>query len=148
MRIARLISSLPGLAVVLLLTGCVKRVEVAPVSTVGAAVVLEQFLGAVNANDLRQMGGLFGTKDGPVNGIDERENVEKRMFVFASVLRHDDYKLEGQQIVPGRLDEAIQLHVTLTQGKKQVTVPFTMVRSKADQWLVEIFDMQKVMNQR
>lgn len=148
MRIAKLPRTVLGLALVLAVSACVQRVEVAPARLVGAAVVLEQFLGAANSNDLRQMGSLFGTREGPINVRDDQDNVEKRMFVFANVLRHDDYKVEGEQIVPGRLDEAIQLHVTLTQGTKKVTVPFTMVRSKADQWLVEQFDMQKILNQR
>jgi hypothetical protein len=144
MRIAKLVT----LGLVLVAAACVKRVEERPARTMGAGLVLEQFLTAANSNDLRQMGNLFGNKDGPVSKRDNQDNVEKRMFVLANVLRHDDYKLEGEQIVPGRLAEAIQLQVTLTSGTRKVTVPFTMVRSKADQWLVEDFDMTKILNQR
>ena len=145
MRIAKLIS----LGLVLAAAACVQKViENRPGSSVGAGVVLEQFLTAANSNDLRQMGNLFGTRDGPIINRDEADNVEKRMFVFANALRHDDYKVEGEQIVPGRLNEAIQLLVTLTNGPKKLTVPFTLVRSKSDQWLVEEFDLKAILNQR
>ena len=117
--------------------GCSQRVEVTPVRLVAPAMVVEQFLGAVNAKDYMRMGSLFGTKDGPVTERDDQDNVEKRMFALASVLRHEDYKVEGEQPVPGRPDEAVQLTVIMTIGEKKFTVPFTVVRSKGESWLVE-----------
>ena len=115
---------------------------------VGPTLVLEQFLAAANAQDLVKMGTMFGTADqGSVSGQWPKDEVEKRMFIFANVLRHDDYKIEGETLVPGRLNEAKQLNVSLTQGPKKVTVPFTLVRRK-DSWLVEIIDVEKLIGSR
>jgi hypothetical protein len=139
-------------AVVLLfvatLPSCIKRVDMTPASSVGASLALEQFLRAANANDLTRMATLFGTRDGPTTNRDPKDLVEKQMFVFANVLRHDDYKLESEQIVPGRRDEAIQLNVGLTQKGKKVIIPFTMVRATGDRWMIEQFDLQKLLSQR
>ena len=131
------------------LGACTRRVDVTPSSMVGPTLILEQFLTAANAQDLTKMGTLFGTADkGSVTGQWPKDEVEKRMFIFANVLKHDDYTIEGEQLVPGRLNEAKQLNVALRQGQRRVTVPFTLVRTKNDAWLVEQFDMQKITGSR
>ncbi len=136
-----------GLAA-LLAFGCVKR-TVEPVSsgpaTTGIApqLVIEQFLRAANANDLQQMGRLFGTADGSVLQRDPRSEVEKRMFAIASLLRHQDYTIQGQSIVPGRDDE-IRLAVRLKREKDEVVVPFTLVRTHDGGWLITDIDLTAV----
>lgn len=135
------------LATSLVTSGCIKRVEtpaVSPANTVGASVVLDQFLRAANARDLATMGSLFGTKDGPVTGLDSKDVVEARMFVFASLLAHEDYKVDREQIVPGRLQDATQLDVNITLKDKRLVVPFVLVRTKDGKWLVEQFDAQRI----
>ncbi|MGH7461074.1 MAG: hypothetical protein ACREMA_08605, partial [Longimicrobiales bacterium] len=57
---------------------------------------------------------------------------------------HDDYRILGEQIVPGRLSEARQINVEFAVGTRKVTVPFTMVRFKADSWLVENIDVERI----
>ncbi len=109
--------------------------EVAP------ALSLERFLRAANAGDLRTMADLFGTEQGSIREAEAPEDVERRMFALASVLKHNDYALKGQQIVPGSLGRAVQLLVMLDSGDRKVTVPFTMVRTHGDAWLVEAIDI-------
>lgn len=125
-----------------LLSACVTR-EVpvasrAPVNdTVGPSLVIEQFLRAANTQDLATMSRLFGTRDGPVVRLDPHRQNEERMFALASVLRHEDFAIEGQQVVPGRSDEAIQLIVRMRTQHRTAAVPFTMVVTRDGSWLVE-----------
>ena len=59
------------------------------------------------------------------------------MVLFASVLRHTDYTISSEQIVPGRRDEATQLNVQLVISGQTVEVPFTLVRTENQNWLIE-----------
>jgi hypothetical protein len=131
---------------VILLPGCTKRVVMSPVAAMGPAMVVEQFMGAVNAQNYSAMGNLFGTKDGPISGRDPRENVEKQMFLLGSVLHHEDYQVQGERSVPGRLGEATQLNVTITMHQKKIMVPFVVVRTKGEKWLVECIQIENVTN--
>src|SRR5688572_4404806 len=149
MRATTLLCRTAAMAGFLALGACTTKTVVTtpqgqPASGVAPAMVLERFLAAANSKDLTTMGNLFGTLDGPVTGIDAKDNVEKRMFALATVLRHDDYKIEGEEIVPGRQSEALQLNVQITRGKEVVSVPFFMVRAKNDTWLGEDFKIQKL----
>jgi hypothetical protein len=124
-----------------LLTACATR-EVpvaagAPRDQIGPSLVVEQFLRAVNANDLATMARLFGTKDGPVQRLDPHRQTEERMFALASLLRHEDYVIEGERVVPGRSDEATQLIVRMTTRQRSAAVPFTLVITRDGSWLVE-----------
>lgn len=102
---------------------------------------------ATKAQELQSMGRLFGTKDGPIVDRDPRAEVEKRLFAVASLVQSDDYKLLGQTIVPGRVGEAVQVDVNLTQGDKTLRVPFIVVHAKSGDWLVEQIDT-KALTQR
>ncbi len=138
--------------------GCVQKVETRPITSAGSAVapalVLEQFLRAANAaasNDstgVIVMGRLLGNKNGPVSEQWPREEVQQRMFLTATILKYDDYKIMGEQIVPGRLNEARQINVEITMGQRKVTVPFTMVRAPHDTWLVENIALANITGQR
>jgi hypothetical protein len=108
-----------------------------PNSSVGPSLVVEQFLRAANSNDLATMSRLFGTREGPVVRLDPHRQNEERMFALASVLRHQDFAVEGQQVVPGRGNEAIQLIVRMQTSQRTVAVPFTMVVTRDGSWLVE-----------
>jgi len=92
---------------------------------------------AVNAKDLARMAQLFGTKDGPISGRDNREQVEQRMFAIATVLGHEDFEIQGEQLVPGRTTEATRVMVKVTVNQRRYEVPFTLVKYKDNNWLVE-----------
>lgn len=124
-----------------------------PAATVAGApamaprLIVERFLQATNADDITTMGQLFGTKDGPIIDRDPRPEVEKRMYALASLLKHQDYRIEGQEIVPGRLNEAIKILVRLKMGEDSPILPFTVVRS-GNGWLVEQIDLDALATRR
>lgn len=117
-------------------TACVKQ-QVSPVSNVGSSLVVEQFMRAANAKDLNAMARLFGTKDGPVFGKWPKDEIEKRMFIISTELKHEDFSVTAEQIVPGRGADATKLTVKLRKDGKDYNVPFTLVRYKNESWLVE-----------
>ena len=137
---------------VLLLAACVSRVEgpaASPGSTptdpmVAGALVIEQFLRAVNANDIDAMSRLFGTKQGPVARQWTRQQIEDQLFLLANVLEHENYDILRTEIVPGRRDEAATLIVRMTVNGRQVEVPYTLVWSDDRTWLIENIDLTKV----
>ena len=130
-------------------TACVKEQVVGGTRAgVGPALVVEQFMRAVNAKDLATMGRLFGTRDGPVSERDDRRLVEQRMFTIASVLQHEDFEIAGEQLVPGRTDEATQLMVRVKAQNQTNTVPFVMVRYKTSNWLIEQIGIDVITRQR
>ena len=137
----------------LTMTACVKEQAVTPTRTstgVGPALVVEQFMRAVNAEpkDLATMGRLFGTKEGPIASRDPRSQVEQRMFAIATVLHHDDYHIVREQLVPGRTAEATQLLVSVKAGEKTANVPFTLVRYKDGAWLIEQIGLDAITNRQ
>ena len=126
-------------ALMLALTaGCVRKEVVQQSSMgVGPSLVVEQFMRAANGKDLEAMGALFGTKEGPVVKKWPRREVEQRMFLIATELQHSDFQVTGEQMVPGRTEEATQLLVQLTKDDRKYTVPFTLVRYGKQGWLIE-----------
>lgn len=157
MQNRRLSRAVAGLAFVAaaLLPACVHKVVSSTAMNGGTGVApqlaVETFLRAANCvasercgskpQDLATMCRLFGTKDGSVLNVDSRDQVEKRMYALASLLQSDDYQVVGQNIVPGRVGEALDLMVRLSQNGKQYTVPVTVVHDRAGNWLVERIDM-------
>ena len=125
-----------ALAFLLSTAACVKQ-EIRAGSNVGSSLVVEQFLRAANGKDLAGMARLFGTKDGPVVGRWPKDEVEKRMYVISTELKHEDFAVTAEQIVPGRGDGATKLTVKLRKEGKDYNVPFTLVRYKETSWLVE-----------
>jgi hypothetical protein len=115
---------------------------------VAASLVIEQFLRAVNANDLDTMARLFGTRNGAVFDRDPRAANEQRMFALASILRHEDYRIEGNEIVPGRSDEATRVKVRMTIKQQSFAVPFTLVQSKRGPWLIEEIGIEPITSRR
>jgi hypothetical protein len=107
-------------------------------------MIIERFLRAANQNDLDAMAGLFGTRDGSVTRSWSKREVDDRMFLFASLLRHSDYTIGAQQIVPGRRDEAARYDVQLVLQQGPVQVPFTMVITRNNQWLIEEIGIERI----
>lgn len=112
------------------------------------SLVIESFLRAVNANDLESLGNLFGTTKGPISKRDPKPNVEQRMFALASVLRHEDYRIENTEIVPGRSQEATRVNVRMVIGGRTHLVPWTLVRADRESWLVEQIGIETITSAR
>jgi hypothetical protein len=131
----------------LALSACVSQTVSArpPSEMAGMLPVLsvERFLQAANARDLEAMRDLFGTHAGPIEG--ERREMELRMAAIAEILRHDDYKITGDQREPGREFPTTRVTVTITKGNRQFAdVPFFVVQTDAGGWLVEQVDLEKI----
>jgi hypothetical protein len=107
----------------------------------GPALAVERFLRAANANDLETMVQLFGTHDRNVEEMYGKTRAEQRMYVLASLVRHDDWSIVGQQTVPGRMMDATDLLVQLTRNEESVTVPFLVVRTNEGGWIIERIDV-------
>lgn len=118
-----------------------------PAPALATSLVLEQFLRAVNAKDLDTMARLFGTRDGSILHRDPKQQVEDRMFALSAIMKHDDYSIDGSQIVPGRRDEATQVFVLMNVEGKSLKVPFTMVWA-GDGWMIEQIGIEAITNAR
>jgi hypothetical protein len=111
---------------------------------VAATMTIERFLKAVNQNDIDTMASLFGTRDGSVTQTWTKKEIDTHMFLMTSILRHSDFNIAGEQIVPGRRDEATQYNVRMMIKNDTAIVPFTMVRSKNNAWLIENICLNRV----
>lgn len=108
----------------------------------GPALVVERFLQASNANDLETMGQLFGTSDRTIVELDGQTQAEERMYILASLLRHDDWAIQGQRAVPGRMLDATELLVRIERGARTAVVPFLVVRRSRGGWIIERIDVE------
>jgi hypothetical protein len=131
-----------GLALALAACGGGRTGEVPAGRSPGPALVVERYLQAANANDLDTMMELFGTADQTIDQLDGRAMAERRMYVLASLLRHDDFAFRSQQSMPGRTSEAALVRVSLVKGGETVIVPFTVVRRKGGGWIIEQVDVE------
>jgi hypothetical protein len=115
-------------------------------ASVATSLVIDQFLRAANSNDLDTMARLFGTSNGSILNWEKKEDVDKRMFTIASVLRHDSYTVKRQEIVPGRRDEATRVIVGMKIGRAEIEVPYTLVWTKDRIWLIEQIGIDQITN--
>ena len=107
------------------------------------AQVVEQFMRLVAAKDYARMGAVFGTREGPIASRDPQQQVERRMYAIAEILKNTRFVIRGEQAIPGRSD-AEQITVQLTQEDRTVDVPFVVVRTTEGGWLVEQVDLEAV----
>jgi len=117
-------------------------------ASVATSLVIDQFLRAANSNDLDTMARLFGTANGSILNWEKKDDVEKRMFTIASVLRHDSYAVKRQEIVPGRRNEATRVIVGMKIGQSEIDVPYTLVWTKDRIWLIEQIGIDQITNRR
>ena len=129
---------------------------------------VEMFLDAASQRDHASMAGLFGTADGPLGdrggtlgcafrkmgswiGLGEQcladWEVELRMDVIASILKHESYRVQGGEAVAGRGRPAIRVGVEMDLGGRGVVeVPFVVIRSGNGRWLVEEVDLRRLVS--
>lgn len=134
------------LAILVLLAACGGGGRAMPPGPVGAAApaaAVERFLRLVESKNYREMGLVFGTKDGNVYRIDPARQVEQRMYAIASILEHESFSITNEEQIPGRFGEAVRMTVNLTSGRQRKQVPFTAVRA-GNTWLVEQVDLERI----
>lgn len=111
-----------------------------------APAAVERFLQLASVKDYVGMGWIFGTAGGPIMARDPAAEVEQRMYALASLLAHDGYVVGNGMAVPGRTSEAVAFDVIITQGGRNLRVPFTAVRGPSDRWFVESLDVEVLTN--
>jgi hypothetical protein len=134
-----------SLAILVLLAACGGRGN-APQGPTGAAApaaAVERFLRLADAKNYREMGLVFGTKDGTIYRLDPARQVEQRMFAIADILKHERFAIVNEEQIPGRIGEAVRMTVNITSRGQRKAVPFTVVRS-GTAWLVEQVDLERI----
>jgi hypothetical protein len=114
-------------------------------SAAGAAsprLALDTFLAAVRAQDLQAMSAVWGDKNGPVRDakVMSREDMEQRELYLIRCLKHDSFRVLGDQPA---LDGERQLRVELVRGTVVKSTDFSMARS-GDRWFVRTFALEPV----
>lgn len=125
--------------------GSAPRPQSAPGGPAPSAVV-EQFLRLAGEKNYTQMGWLFGTPEGSIFQRDPASDVEKRMYVLATVLQHDRAEVREPAPVPGRSVGAMRMTVHLTNGEREYDVPFIAVQGPDSRWFVEEIDVEAITN--
>jgi len=110
------------------------------------AAVVVAFLGAVQTNNLHDMGQFFGSDRGPVNNWMRSDEREKRLTVLESYLFHTGYEIDPQTL-PGDSPELRIVRVRLKRNNCEPVVPFT-VRRYQDGWLVQAINLEAAGNPR
>ncbi|MGH7458969.1 MAG: hypothetical protein ACREKN_07840 [Longimicrobiaceae bacterium] len=135
----------PVLAAALLATGCAASVrsDTSP-GAVAPSAAVERFLQLASESDYAGMGWVFGTVEGSVMRRDQPDEVERRMYAIADVLRNTGYAIRGESPIPGRTGSAVRVLVDLMRQGEPVPVPFVTVRGPADRWFVEQVELEAV----
>jgi hypothetical protein len=120
-----------------------RHANVAPAPSAPAETV-DQFLAAVNANDLDRMASLWGDARGPSNVVNAFPVTErnKRLTIMQRLLQSDAHQVVGTDV--GN-PEQTRLSVLITVGTRRFAVPFTMVQSRYGGWLVKEIGLDAAM---
>ena len=71
------------------------------------------------------------------------------MEAISSILRHENYQIEREEMVAGRDAPTTRVVVNLTiRGQRVDTIPFLVVEASGGRWLVQKVDLQAVMAAR
>jgi hypothetical protein len=94
-----------------------------------------QFLDAANRSDFQLMARLFGTRDGPASEDLGRVEVEQRLYILGSLLRHQSYELRRVPVAEEEGQHRIAVDMVGTRNG-DVTVPF-LAANDGGRWFVE-----------
>ena len=133
------------LALLFLLAACGGRnsIPAGPSGAAAPAAAVERFLRLVEAKNYREMGLVFGTREGTIYRVDPSQQVEQRMYAIAEILKHERFTIVNEEQIPGRNGEAVRMTVNITTRGQRKAVPFTVVRSNGT-WLVEQVDLERM----
>ncbi len=119
-----------------------------PLAPVTPAATIQGFMSAVGANNLAQMGELWGTERGAAIRSMDREELHKRLSVIRQYLRHESYSIVGE-LGSGLLGEEGHriFQVRMVRGGCSRLVPFTLVEVGVG-WLIQSIDLAAIGNPR
>ncbi len=69
-----------------------------PLNATGAAsprAAVDKFMGAVKAQDLQALGGIWGTRNGPAREQMDAKQLQERELIMLCYLKHDTYTVLG-----------------------------------------------------
>lgn len=117
-----------------------------PAGTVGAGTgrgAVEAFMGAVKAQDLQAMSGLWGNEKGLARDHYKRDELEKRLVIMQCLLQHDVFRFveAGPRLQTGGRQEHL---VELKKGKLTAQTTVTTVGGPGARQLVEDIDVSKL----
>jgi len=91
------------------------------------------------------MGSWIGLSDRCISWLE----VELRMSMIADVLESEDYRVGGEERVPGRSNPTTRVAVTLQKdGASLSGIPFVVVQGKGGDWFVEEIGLDLVTSRR
>jgi hypothetical protein len=102
---------------------------------------IEQFLGAVRAQDLQAMSIIWGSEKGPARDLIERRELEKRELIMQCMLAHDRFRILNEG--PGQAGKRV-FRVELTRGPITRATNFTATQGPSERWYVESADLEPV----
>jgi len=108
-------------------------------STARSAV--EQFLGAVKAQDIQAMSVLFGTNKGPSRDNMNRDELEKRLVILQCYFNHDKYRVLSE--LPGDGGHRV-IEIELTRDGISRTPSFYAVPGPGGRWYVDNMEISAV----
>ncbi len=137
-------SRLPGLVLAaLVLAACGRTSTVPPPVSPEAAV--RGFLDAVHANSLSTMAELWGSSRGPARGYMKRDELEQRLTIIRTYLRHDKFTILESQGVASKVGNERTVRVRLERNGCVPVVPFTVAPYQGG-WLVSNIDLAQAGN--
>lgn len=112
---------------------------------VSPEAVVRSFLNAVEANSLRTMSELWGSNRGPARSYMNASELEQRLTIIRTYLRHEKFEiLESQGGIVG-VDGRRSVQARLMRRGCQPVVPFTVVPYGGG-WLISEIDLQAAGN--
>ena len=104
-------------------------------------MAVEQFLAAVNAQDLQAMSVVFGTSHGPSRDNMDRTELDKRLIILQCYFYHDKSRILGENAGEG--GERV-LNVELTRGRLTRTPRFYTIEGPNKRWFVDNMEIAVV----
>lgn len=97
---------------------------------------VNQFLGAVKANDLGRMGRLWGTDKGPAAASMDPAELSQRLTVIQRYLTHSGFRvIEGPLTVPGK-ERLRTFRVELHRLNCVRVLPLDVIQTRSGGWVV------------
>ncbi|MEP7347168.1 MAG: hypothetical protein ABI877_17995, partial [Gemmatimonadaceae bacterium] len=94
---------------------------------------VEEFMGAVKAQDLQAMSVVWGTEQGPARDHLDRTELEKREIIMTGCYSHDRFRVLGE--TPG-VGGRRMVRVEIVRANKTKTPTFVTVKGPSERWYV------------
>jgi hypothetical protein len=111
-----------------------------PVPAADAEAAVQQFLEAVADSNLRRMAQLWGTARGSAARTGQPQDYERRVVIMQAYLRDRRHRLLSNTQEGADPNRRI-IQVEFQRGECTTVVPFTVIRSEADDWIVNAIDL-------